>query len=398
MNQALISTSDVAAGPDFRRAPIRHLYAHIPFCPTKCDYCAFVTHIGSDELIAPYVSALTLEASSLAARARGGTLETVYLGGGTPSMLTPQQISRLLSTFGECFGIAPGAEITVEARPTTVNAEKLEGYLQAGVNRISFGIESLARNELAALGRLGDERSPMAALEDARNAGFLSIAADLMYGIPLQTSASWAETLQHLVSWCPDHLSLYPLSIEPKTVFHRRWHRRQLAVPTDDQVVEMYHIACEALTDAGYLHYEVGSWCRGGHQCRHNLAYWHNREFFGLGVGAHGYVESRRTVNVRQTARYVELIQAGSDPTLEAEVIDPQTRRIETIMLNLRLLSEGLEMDRVREEHGWNMRERCATELTALSSAGLIRVHRGRVFLSESAVPVANEVWERLAF
>lgn len=397
MNQALISPPKVAPASHPRSAPIRHLYAHIPFCPTKCDYCAFVTHVGSDTLIAPYVFALELEASRVAAGVTTAPLETVCLGGGTPSMLSPQQINRLLSAFDDSFGTAPGAEITVEAHPTTVNAEKLAGYLQAGVNRISFGIESLSHFELQALGRLGDGRTPLAALEDARHAGFVDIAADLMYGVPLQTTTSWAETLQQLLSFRPDHLSLYPLSIEPKTVFHRRRQRHALAVPGDDLVVEMYHLACAVLSDVGYLHYEVGSWCREGHQSRHNLAYWHNREFFGLGVGAHAYVNQQRTVNVRQTARYIGLVESGSDTTGEVEEIDSETRRAETIMLNLRLLSEGLDLNQVYVEHDWDLRAQRATELEALSRAGLIRIEGDRVFLSECAVPVANEVWERLA-
>jgi oxygen-independent coproporphyrinogen-3 oxidase len=398
VNQALISPADLVPGPDIGRAPIRHLYAHIPFCPTKCDYCAFVTHVGSDKLIAPYVSALSAEASARAATVGGGPLDTIYLGGGTPSMLSPPQISNVLNSFSDCFGIASGAEITIEAHPRTVNPDKLGGYLDAGVNRISFGVESLARAELSALGRFGGDLEPLAALEDARTAGFHSIAADLMYGIPLQTPASWAETLRRLLLFGPDHLSLYPLSIEPKTVFHRRRRHFDLAVPSDDQVVEMYHMACDTLSAAGYTHYEVGSWCLDGHESRHNLAYWRNHEFFGLGVGAHGYVRSRRSVNMRQTSRYIGVVQAGGDPTREVEEIDAETRRVETIMLSLRLLSEGLSIDQVQEEHGWDMRERRGAELNALSNAGLIRVDRHRVFLSESAVPVANEVWERLAF
>jgi oxygen-independent coproporphyrinogen-3 oxidase len=328
----------------------------------------------------------------------GGPLDTIYLGGGTPSMLSPTQISQLLNRFSACFGIAFGAEITIEAHPITVDSCKLLGYLDAGVNRISFGVESLVWAELSALGRLGGDYKPLAALEDARIAGFHSIAADLMYGIPLQTPASWTETLRRLLSFGPDHVSLYPLSIEPKTVFHHRRLHHDLAVPCDDQVVEMYHMACDALSGAGYTHYEVGSWCLKGHESRHNLAYWRNQEYFGLGVGAHGYVRSRRSVNASQTGEYIGVVQAGGDPTREIEKIDAETRRSESIMLNLRLLSEGLNLDQLQEEHGWDLWERRGAELETLSNAGLIRVDRGCVFLLESAVPVANEVWERLAF
>jgi oxygen-independent coproporphyrinogen-3 oxidase len=376
---------------------VQHLYAHIPFCPVKCDYCAFVTHIGSDKLIERYVAAVVREAVSHAVAGRPGPLQTVYLGGGTPSMLSADQVSDLLGAFRTSFGVAPSAEVTIEAHPATIDREKLTGYLRAGVNRISFGVETLVPKELRALGRIDRQGLPTDALEEARRAGFHNIAADLMYGIPLQTTESWVKSLDRLLESEPNHLSLYPLSIEPNTAFQRRLKRHDLALPDDDLVVEMYGVACEILEDAGYEHYEVGSWCRPGQQSQHNLAYWHNREYFGLGVGAHGYVRSHRTVNVRQTVRYINRLEAGSDPADETEPVDPNTQRVETIMLGLRLLSEGLDIAQVRQDHQWDMLQQCNDALVLLSEAGLVRIARGRIHLTESAVPVANDVWERLA-
>lgn len=398
MTQTFTSHLDVGLRQYASREPVRHLYAHVPFCPSKCDYCAFVTHVGSKKLIEPYVEAIVREASMRSRAVSHAPLATIYLGGGTPSMLSPAQIGSLLSNFEQCFGFEPSAEITMEAHPATVDSETLAGYLKAGVTRLSFGIESTARSELDALGRLGDETSGVAALADARAVGFGSIAADLMYGIPRQTTTSWNETLDRVLACGPDHLSLYPLAIEAKTVFDRRWRQHQLAVPDDEHVVEMYHLACEVLNAAGFIHYEVGSWCRTGHHSRHNLAYWHNREFLGLGVGAHAYLSGQRTVNVGQTSRYIRLISAGADPVIEAEDIGPALQRAETIMLNLRLLDEGLDMDVIEAEFGWNLRQSRGTELESLARDGMVRVEGSRVLLSESAVPLANEVWERLAF
>jgi oxygen-independent coproporphyrinogen III oxidase len=397
MSHALNAPRAVVLAPPVSAAPIHHLYAHIPFCPVKCDYCAFVTHIGSVKLIERYVAALKSEAMSHADRGRQGPLETVYLGGGTPSMLSPDQVSDLLITFRDAFGLTPAAEISIEAHPATIDDEKLHGYLRAGVNRISVGIESLVPGELHALGRLAGKGAPTQALVRARRAGFRSVAADLMYGIPRQTSHSWAETLDRILTCEPDHLSLYPLSIEPKTVYQRRWNRHELTLPDDDHVIEMYAIACETLSNAGYQHYEVGSWCRDGHACRHNLAYWHNLEYFGLGVGAHGYVRSIRTVNVRHTMPYINRLEAGGNPGEESEPINSDTRRIETIMLRLRLLSEGLEIAQLTEDHHWDLHHERKDSLVLLADAGLIRVESGRVYVVESAVPVANEIWERLA-
>lgn len=312
-------------------------------------------------------------------------------------MLSPDQISDLLETFRTCFGLAASAEVTMEAHPATVDAEKLAGYLRTGVNRISFGVESLVPRELQALGRIAEERLPTAALSKARRAGFDNIAADLMYGIPLQSVESWADTLGRVVECEPDHLSLYPLSIEPNTVFHRRRQRTELALPDDDRVVEMYATACEILSGAGYQHYEVGSWCLNGRQCRHNLTCWRNQEYYGLGVGAHGYVRSQRTVNVRQTMKYMRLVEAGADPILECETIESDTRRMETVMLRLRLLSEGLDIAQLTRDHDWDIAQQRADAIRMLSDSGLIRMQRGRIYLEESAVPVANDVWERLA-
>jgi oxygen-independent coproporphyrinogen-3 oxidase len=376
--------------------PIRHLYAHIPFCPAKCEYCAFVTHIGSTKLVAPYVAALASEALRRGTEVLAGPLETVYLGGGTPSMLLPEQIDFLLGSFQRVFGLAADAEISMEAHPATVSAGSLAGYREAGVNRISFGIESLSPVELRALGRAGGSRNAEACIALARAAGIASIAVDLMYGIPDQTVETWQGTLYRTLEREPDHLSLYPLSIEPKTPFGLRDRQLHLALPSEDTVVEMYLLACDMLRHAGYVHYEVGSWARPGHQCRHNLAYWRNQTYLGLGVGAHGYAPGRRTVNVSQTARYIRLIEAGVDPVSETVEIGSLTRAREGCMLQLRLLEEGLEFELARTEYGVNVLEEFGGEIETLADLGLLRRTDRAISLTEAAIPVANEVWERL--
>ena len=397
MHHASISPSVSAAYGNQVADPVRHLYAHIPFCPARCDYCAFVTHIGSGKIIAPYVAALVREARVKSRCVRHAEMETVYLGGGTPSLLSPEQVGGLLGVFRDVFGLATGAEVTIEAHPATVDEAKPSSYLECGVNRISFGIESVHRDELSALGRSHDGGDPSAILHTARAAGFRNIAVDLMYGIPLQTVPSWQETLDRVLDRDPKHLSLYPLSIEPTTVFDRRRRRNQLELPSDEHVVDLYRIACESLARVGYEHYEVGSWARPGHASSHNLAYWHNRRYLGLGVGAHSYLDSVRTVNVARTQRYIDLIERGADPTELREELSGDLQREEAVMLGLRLLREGLDITALRREHAWDMGVEKASDLAALAGAGLIRVDGSRVFLCESAVPVANEIWERLA-
>lgn len=375
--------------------PVVHLYAHIPFCPKKCAYCAFVTHIGSLRLVEPYLEALGREMEMVAASRPRHPLATVYFGGGTPGMLTVEQLGRLLDQIRKVFGLAPGAEITLEAHPDTVDLAKLRGYRARGVTRLSVGGESLDDGELRELGREHSAERVLHLVEMARQTGFDSLNIDLMYGIPTQTPDSWSRTLDQVLGAAPDHLSLYPLSIEPRTVFARRWEKQLLQIPDEDTVATMYHLACEQLRRAGYEHYEVANWARPGHRSAHNLAYWHNQEYFGVGVGAHGYLKPYRTENVPQTRRYINLLAAGSWPMRSREPIDQRTECNETVMLGLRLLQEGLATDEIRERFGLDLHAAFGPTIADLTSAHFLEQRGNRLILAEHAAPVANDVWSR---
>jgi oxygen-independent coproporphyrinogen-3 oxidase len=373
----------------------RSLYIHIPFCPAKCPYCAFVTHIGSLKLVEPYLQALVLEAEHAAAGRPCLPLETVYLGGGTPSVLTPRQFDRLITEIRRIFGVSPGAEITLEAHPDTVDHEKLAGFREAGATRISFGGESLRPNELLSLGRTHLRSRVLDAVREARAEGFDDINVDLMYGVPEQTLASWDQTLAEVLDAAPDHLSLYPLSIEPRTVFARLRNRNQLELPADEIVAEMYSLACRRLSAAGYGHYEIANWARPGRQSRHNLAYWRNLDFHAIGVGAHGYLRPYRFENLTQTGRYIETVLAGGSPRQVEIHTDATLEASDTIMLGLRLLQEGLDTRDIQRRYGINLHDRFAADIETLTAANLMRLDDGRLYLSEAAVPVANEIWAR---
>lgn len=373
----------------------RSLYIHIPFCPAKCPYCAFVTHIGSLKLVEPYLEALVIEAERAASNRPRVPLATVYLGGGTPSMLTAGQFDRILSDTRRIFGIAPDAEITLEAHPDTIDPQKLAGYRQAGATRISFGGESLRPNELLSLGRTHLRSRVLDAVTEARGAGFDDINVDLMYGIPQQTLDSWDATLTDVLAIGPDHLSLYPLSIEPRTVFARLRDRNQLEAPGDETVAAMYELACRRLSDAGYQHYEIANWARPGHQSRHNLAYWRNLDFHAIGVGAHGYLRPYRFENVPRTSRYIDTVLSGGSPR-QAEIhTDAMLEASDTIMLGLRLLMEGLDTRDIRLRYGVDLLDRFAADIETLTAANLVRLEVDRLYLSEAAVPVANEIWAK---
>lgn len=376
--------------------PVAHIYVHIPFCPVKCPYCAFVTHVGSLKLMEPYLDALVAEAAALRRDRPGGPLRTIYFGGGTPSLMTPRQLVRLLDRLDGLFGRAEDCEVTLEAHPGTVGPTELAGFAAAGVTRLSFGGESLQVRELEHLGRThsGDRVVELVSL--AEGAGFASVSVDLMYGVPAQTLHSWDATLRRILSVRPHHLSLYPLQVEPRTVYGLRKRRRQLQTPEDEVVAEMYALACARLRAAGYEHYEVASWALEGHRCRHNLAYWQNREFYAVGVGAHGYLKPYRTENVRGTKRYIEMVAEGRSPLAERTSIGRREELTETVMLGLRLLRDGLDLDGVSRRFGVDLRKRFAADLQELMTRNLVSLESGRLTLAESAVPIANEIWERL--
>lgn len=347
-----------------------------------------MTHVGSTRLITPYVAALETE---LRWRAGGltGPLETVYLGGGTPSMLSGNAVRQIVDGAARALGLHRRAEITMEAHPGTVTAHSLARYREAGVNRLSLGAESLDDKVLPGIGRKHSAAEVARAVAVARAADFDNVSLDLMYGLPGQSLRSWSETLERLLDLEPDHVSLYPLSIEPGTVFFRR--QDQLALPEDDGVVEMYGLACRTLQHAGFEHYEVANWARPGLRSRHNMAYWLDRPFVAIGVGAHGYLRDARYENMRGVKRYIEAVDAGHDVTASRDVVDAATRLDEWVMLRLRLLQEGIDVRELRELYGAVIAAKVRD--LALRFTAQIVVDGERLRLREEAVPIANEVW-----
>ncbi|MGH2447511.1 MAG: radical SAM family heme chaperone HemW [Chloroflexota bacterium] len=363
------------------------LYVHIPFCPSKCPYCAFVTRVGSLKLLPPYLESLKAEFDLLASHSPGAALETVYLGGGTPSLMSPAQLSDLLTAAQDAFGLRNDAEISLEAHPETVDEAVLDGFRRAGANRLSFGVESMRERELAALGRSYNRYRVAQLVHMARRAGFSSLNLDLMYGVPEQTLDSWQDSLLRVLELRPEHLSLYPLSIEPASVFAWQDRRGLLRVPDDSRVVEMYRLARERLAEAGYQHYEIANWALPGRQCRHNLACWHGKQYYAAGTGAHGYLVPHRYENTRHMRRYFDAIEKRERPVAREETIDTATASEELIILRLRLLDEGLPAERLDG--------RFDRDVDELVSQGLLLRDNNVLRLAESAVPVANEVWER---
>ena len=321
------------------------VYVHVPFCSSRCHYCDFVTYTGMEGLRRPYAAALLAEAD-LAVAALGPappTVTSVFVGGGTPTLLPTGDLARVLDRLRALLPHAPGAEVTVEANPETVDRAVADGLAAAGVTRVSMGAQSFDDRVLAALGRTHGAARVGEALATLRAAGVPAVNLDLIYGCPGEDDASWAATLAAAVALGPEHLSAYALGIEPATRFGRLVAAGRMTAPDDDLLADRYEAACTALAAAGYAHYEVSNWARGlGHASRHNLTYWRRGRYLGLGAGAHEFDGATRSWNVAGVPAYLQAVRAAQRPTAGRERLDAAEARFEALALRLRT-ADGLD-------------------------------------------------------
>ena len=314
------------------------IYAHVPFCLTRCGYCDFNAYAGLDHLASRYVAALLAEAELAAPAWNGVEIVSVFLGGGTPTTLEIADLKALLARLRSVFAVSADAEVTIEANPDTVDEAKLAGLLEAGYGRLSMGAQSFDRSVLAALERVHQPESVRRAFRAARSAGYDNVNLDLIYGAAGETAESWARTLDEAIALVPEHVSAYALTIEPATPLGRAVDRGDVTTPDPDLQAEMFEIACRMLGEAGYGHYEISNWAKPGYECRHNLGYWERRPYVGLGAGAHGYRDGRRWWNVRPPEEYLRLVEAGELPVGGFEELEPADAYLEEVFLRLRIL------------------------------------------------------------
>jgi oxygen-independent coproporphyrinogen-3 oxidase len=369
------------------------VYVHVPFCLTRCHYCDFVTYTGMEGLRRPYAAALAEEAA-MAAAALGPAppaVTSVFVGGGTPTLLPVGDLARVLDRLRELLPFAPGAEVTVEANPETVDQAVAEDLAGAGVTRVSMGAQSFDDRVLAALGRVHDAGRVAAAVAALRAAGVPAVNLDLIYGGPGEDPASWSATLAAAVALAPEHLSAYALTIEPATKFGRLVASGRMAEPAEDDLADRYEVACASLAAAGYAHYEVSNWARGANASRHNLTYWRRGRYLGLGAGAHEFDGTVRRWNVNGVPAYLEAVRERRRPTGGEERLDPTQARFEALALRLRTV-DGLDPD---EAHilGVDPGGPAAGELR---QAGLLAPWPG-LRLTEKGMFLHGEVVARLA-
>ncbi|WP_374689629.1 radical SAM family heme chaperone HemW [Promineifilum sp.] len=383
------------------------LYLHIPFCRQRCSYCDFNTYTTLGELQDAYVVALAREirqVGALAADEPAGTpaIRTIFFGGGTPSLLTTAQLEHILTAARETFAVAGDAEITLEANPGTVSLDYLAALRSLGVNRLSYGVQSALPGELALLGRAHDFAAAVEAARLARAAGFDNLNLDLIYGLPGQSVDDWRRTLDAVLPLGVEHVSLYCLTIEPGTPMQRWLHNGTIQPPDPDTAADQYEAAGAALAGAGFEHYEISNWARPGRACRHNVVYWRNEPYLGLGAGAHGLGGGYRYQVVRQPRAYVRRMAGspvGPFPLSAAVAAYHPVGRVEamsdTAITQLRLLQEGLDLGAFAGRFGQTFDEVYGDTVRQLENWDLLRRDDGHLLLTERGRFLSNQVFYR---
>ena len=369
------------------------LYFHIPFCLSKCAYCDFFSFVPSNgELIVRYFDALIKHMEEYKKAAEDHVVDTVFIGGGTPTCVPTEQLVRLLKAAKKTFNIAPNAEITIEANPATVDLNSLKKLRRLGVNRISIGLQTASDEELRGLSRIHTRRQFEQSYRIARQAGFSNINVDLMFGIPGQSRESLIKNLRYMMRVNPEHISLYDLKIEPGTPFDL--HRDKLALPTEDEEADMYLEAVEFLNTQGYIQYEISNFAKNGCRCRHNLRYWTGGEYLGFGPSAHSYFSNVRFAFVRDLDAYLNAIEIPASRiklTSSMEEISPQERIGEYIMLHLRLTS-GVRLSEFAYEFRKDFDELYGAKMEKYIERGFAVRRRDSVALTPVGMFVSNYI------
>jgi oxygen-independent coproporphyrinogen III oxidase len=383
--------------------PSLALYLHIPFCTAKCGYCDFNSYEGLGHLVPDYTPALIRELELWAPAARSFEVNTVFFGGGTPSLTSLEDLDRITSAVRANYDVAADAEWTLEANPSELLQPHLEGMRGLGINRLSIGIQSLHDDELQLLDRLHDSARALEAIESARRAGFDNLNLDFIFGLINQPIERWQQTLERALALRPEHLSCYALTVEPGTALYYQVAKGMLPEPDPDIVADQYEWTRERLAQAGYEHYELSNWALPGRACRHNLVYWHAEPYIGLGAGAHSFFAGQRFANVDAPNRYVEAVnatyeerQATGRGTMQqikgGESPDELTMRADAIILGLRLM-EGVSAPDFRERFGVSIEDAYGPAVQRHLGFGLLEWAGDRLRLTTRGQLLSNEVF-----
>ena len=392
------------------------IYVQVPFCQTKCTYCNFHTGVVARERFAPYVAAVCREIRGHRELLRAAgvmwgnvceeqerspewlcyrNVDTVYFGGGTPSLLEPMCLQEILEAIRTTFETEL-VEVTLEADPETIDEEKAAAWARAGINRVSFGVQSFSDKELAAAGRMHRRADIYRAVTILREAGIRNISFDLIAGLPHQTKESWKESLKELMALAPEHVSVYLLEVDEGSRLGKellaggkRYSAR--AVPSEDEMAEFYEMAQADLAEAGYHHYEISNWAKPGFESKHNLKYWRREAYLGFGAGAHSFSGAQRWANAHDAAAYVNAMESGRLPVEQLEAVTEKMALEEELFLGLRQL-DGIDVGRIEREYGVAL----AGRFEPLAAAGLVEREGNVVRLAQEKLSVSNEVFVEL--
>ena len=364
------------------------LYLHIPFCSSICSYCNFNRGLFDAEVKRRYVDALEAE---IRRAGDGSPADTIFFGGGTPSLLEPGEIGRLIRACRAAFDVDPSAEITLETNPETVTRERMAAFREAGVTRVSLGVQSLHDDELQRLGRTHSSARAAQAVAETRGAGFDNISLDVMMWLPEQRMAAWQQTIEGLITFGPDHVSLYMLELYPNAPLRETMARARWSLAPDDDAADMYLWAMARLEDAGWRQYEISNVARPGRESRHNLKYWSDGAWLGFGCGAHSTRGPARWHNVAGTSEYIDRIAAGADAAVERRRRPSQEQLEDALFTGLRLTA-GLALDAVAARYGVNVWERYGDALRPQVAAGRLQWDGQRLRLTREGMLVANDV------
>lgn len=375
-----------------------HLYLHIPFCQKKCGYCVFASISGGEHLFASYCKALKKELEGLPQE----KISTLFIGGGTPTALPQDLLLELLGFIRSRFGFMDDAEISLEANPGTVDAAYLRVLFAAGVNRLSFGVQSFNDRELTALGRIHNAAIAIEAYTLARDAGFTNISLDLIYGLPGQSVALWQECLAQAIALQPQHISLYQLEVEEGTPLFAKIEREvklgQEPLPSEEEIAAMDNINIQQLSFAGYQQYEISNFCKPGYHCRHNCIYWQNREWYAAGASAVSYVAGCRAKRVESPEKYIaRMINGDSANSVisEKEQLEREAAFRETVIMGLRM-NCGISAGELQQRFGFAVEEYYGKTMENLLRQGFLCKEGDAVFLSDKGRAMANQIMIQL--
>ncbi len=367
------------------------LYVHFPFCLRKCLYCDFPSYSGQEHLMDRYLEAMKTEIDNIEAEIENREIETIFWGGGTPTLFSGEKLADLLNYIKESFIISQGVEITTEANPETIDEDKLKALKAAGINRLSIGMQAGQDKHIKKLGRVHSLHDVIKSVDSARKVGFKNINLDLMFGLPNQTSDEWMESLSIAVDLGVEHISAYALIIEEGTPFFEMERQGKLNTPSEEVEREMYHKGVEYLTAQGYIQYEISNFAKPGKECRHNLIYWHNEQYIGIGSGAHSSLRGERWSNYSDICQYIDTILQKGRAIEYSQKISKDEQRFETIMMGLRL-TKGISKAKFYERFGRDIGYYYRGAIDTLKGQGMLTETPESIYLTPKGLDLQNSV------